>query len=1553
MRAGRWVIFQDIEKGSNEVLGAIKPLVESLGMGKWVGGRAKLAVPSRGEVVAAESFAVFATRSLSISSDGFSPSPTFFGAHKFHEVVIPAPTQEGLRTIVATLSPKLCGPAVWGIIALWDAIKAVEPATLDREMGLRDLRRYCLRLDALLPASYRPMDNDTSRSQMDHVARDIFFGAGSLTNASRMRSLAIATVVAEHLGLTQEKRDWLLHQHAPEVIHELDADGRTIALRLGRIRLPTRASKSVIFPLPTRPFAMHRPAVTLMCRIATCVSMGEPVLLTGETGTESSDLLGSFKPIDARVPSSELQLQFLDLFRSTFSQKKNVKFEESTWKAVKEGKWKRAVGLWKESVRLAKDRIRSKLSETTSGDLSDTIGPEAPRKRRKTGTAYFQSSERNWSAFEREVLQFEAQYVTKKGKFTFSFMEGPLVKALRSGDWYAAYFVIIKVLTAPRILLDEINLANPETLEALAMLLRDPTSSITLTEQGSMEPLPRHPDFRIFACMNPATDAGKKELPPNIRSYFTEIEVSPPDADRETLLAIVAQYIAPSAVSDKAAIMDVAEFYTAIKALSADRRIADGSNRRPHFSMRTLARALSFASEMAGSYSLRRALWEGCLMAFTMTLDMPSRECVTALAQKHILNGVRNIRVMLTREPAPPQSRPLETFVKFGPFYLEKGDLAEVPTDDYIMTTSVERKLIDLARIISTRMFPVLIEGPTSSGKTSTVEFLAKKTGHRFVRINNHEHTDIQEYLGTYVSDPVSGNLVFKDGLLVQALRHGDWIVLDELNLAPTDVLEALNRLLDDNRELFIPETQEVIKPHPHFMLFATQNPPGLYAGRKVLSRAFRGRFLEVHFEDVPQAELETILCQRCHIAPSYAQRIVTVFRELQKRRQSSRVFESKQSFATLRDLFRWAGRDAVGYQELAENGYMLLAERARREDDRAVVKSVIESIMKVRIDEAALYSFDRFEGNLVGFLGFNVPFPSNIVWTKAMQRLLILVGRALLSEEPILLVGETGSGKTSVCQVYADAVNKHLVSLNCHQNTETADLIGGMRPIRNKAAAEAETFSEAFLLLSQCGVSEIPNDSASLLSAIDCLEKDQLISSSKAEEVRRKLRRINWIFEWHDGPLVVTMKAGDVLLLDEISLADDSVLERLNSVLEPARTVVLAEKGGDSAEGSFVQAAPGFRLVATMNPGGDYGKKELSPALRNRFTEIWVPPVNEREDLALIVTSSWRHECLKPYTDLVLDFIEWLSRRVSEPSLFGLRDILAWVAFSNSMLDNTAMKAMPLNAVFHHAAHVACLDGLGSFPVLSGYSSLALRQLKDDALLRLQELVPISSEGPSHYNPIHDVNQFVQLGEFAIPRGLKEPAPHAYNIQAPTTRENAMRLIRASQLSKPILLEGSPGAGKTSLITTLANICGYRLCRINLSDQTDLADLFGADLPVDGGRPGEFVWKEAEFLRAMQEGHWVLLDEMNLAPQSVLEGLNAVLDHRGTVYLPELGRAFSRHPSFRIFAAQNPIQQGGGRKGLPKSYVNRFTKVFVDPLTPSDLLQISKHMFLNALRSG
>ena len=100
----------------------------------------------------------------------------------------------------------------------------------------------------------------------------------------------------------------------------------------------------------------------------------------------------------------------------------------------------------------------------------------------------------------------------------------------------------------------------------------------------------------------------------------------------------------------------------------------------------------------------------------------------------------------------------------------------------------------------------------------------------------------------------------------------------------------------------------------------------------------------------------------------------------------------------------------------------------------------------------------------------------------------------------------------------------------------------------------------------------------------------------------------------------------------------------------------------------------------------------------------------------------------------------------------------------------------------------------------------------------------------------------------------------------------------------------------------------------------------------------GTSKWIDGVLLQAIKNGNWVLLDELNLASQSVLEGLNGCLDHRANVFIPELGKNVQCPTSFRILAAQNPLAQGGGRKGLPKSFLNRFTKVYVEALLPEDL---------------
>ncbi|CAE7924890.1 mdn1, partial [Symbiodinium sp. KB8] len=140
-------------------------------------------------------------------------------------------------------------------------------------------------------------------------------------------------------------------------------------------------------------------------------------------------------------------------------------------------------------------------------------------------------------------------------------------------------------------------------------------------------------------------------------------------------------------------------------------------------------------------------------------------------------------------------------------------------------------------------------------------------------------------------------------------------------------------------------------------MLFATQNPPGTYGGRKRLSAAFRNRFIELHVDDLPGDELETILSSRSLLPPSFCSRMVAVSLDLHRRRQKTAVFAGKHGFITARDLLRWAGRRPGDYQELAEEGFMLLGERLRDEEERMELLSVLNTHCKSKLNLEQLYT--------------------------------------------------------------------------------------------------------------------------------------------------------------------------------------------------------------------------------------------------------------------------------------------------------------------------------------------------------------------------------------------------------------------------------------------------------------------------------------------------------------------------------------------------------------------------------------------------------------------
>lgn len=42
-----------------------------------------------------------------------------------------------------------------------------------------------------------------------------------------------------------------------------------------------------------------------------------------------------------------------------------------------------------------------------------------------------------------------------------------------------------------------------------------------------------------------------------------------------------------------------------------------------------------------------------------------------------------------------------------------------------------------------------------------------------------------------------------------------------------------------------------------------------------------------------------------------------------------------------------------------------------------------------------------------------------------------------------------------------------------------------------------------------------------------------------------------------------------------------------------------------------------------------------------------------------------------------------------------------------------------------------------------------------------------------------------------------------------------------------------------------------------------EISDLFGADLPKNGGKCGEFKWVDGPLLAGLKAGHWIVLDEV------------------------------------------------------------------------------------------
>ncbi len=169
---------------------------------------------------------------------------------------------------------------------------------------------------------------------------------------------------------------------------------------------------------------------------------------------------------------------------------------------------------------------------------------------------------------------------------------------------------------------------------------------------------------------------------------------------------------------------------------------------------------------------------------------------------------------------------------------------------------------------------PFLLKGPTGTGKSRFIEFMANKLAKKLITIACHEETSSTDLIGRFIIK--GAEAVWLDGPLTTAVKEGAIIYLDEIAEARPDVIVAIHSLTDHRRELYIDKLGETIKAHQDFMLVASFNP-GYQKGFKELKPSTKQRFVALSFT-YPEEKIEQeIVVNETEIDNSTAKKLVNI----------------------------------------------------------------------------------------------------------------------------------------------------------------------------------------------------------------------------------------------------------------------------------------------------------------------------------------------------------------------------------------------------------------------------------------------------------------------------------------------------------------------------------------------------------------------------------------------------------------------------------------------------------------------------------------------------
>ena len=149
------------------------------------------------------------------------------------------------------------------------------------------------------------------------------------------------------------------------------------------------------------------------------------------------------------------------------------------------------------------------------------------------------------------------------------------------------------------------------------------------------------------------------------------------------------------------------------------------------------------------------------------------------------------------------------------------GERSASPPHPFVLT-EVSRSNLQHLCLQMQHSAPILLQGVAGCGKTRLFQELAHQTNNDdYVQLYLDDQMDSKTLIGNYVCTDVPGEFVFQPGTLTQCITTGRWIIIEDIDKVPFDIVSTLLPIIEKG-ELSIPSRGITLKVHPNFRLFGT-----------------------------------------------------------------------------------------------------------------------------------------------------------------------------------------------------------------------------------------------------------------------------------------------------------------------------------------------------------------------------------------------------------------------------------------------------------------------------------------------------------------------------------------------------------------------------------------------------------------------------------------------------------------------------------------------------------------------------------------------------------